>query len=77
MSLIFLQYAVRKLLSLISSRRALLKAKKSLSCSIPKKRLPVSEAAMPVVLLPVNGSSIHELGSVDARIIRTYRLNGF
>ena len=77
MSLIFLQYIVRKLLSLISSLRALLRAKKSQSCSMPRKRLPISVAAIPVVLLPANGSSIHELGSVDARIIRTNRLMYF
>ena len=44
---------------------------------MPKKRRPVSEAAMPVVLLPANGSNIQELGFVDARIILVNRVKGF
>ena len=61
----------------ISSRRALLIAANSSSRSIPRKRRPSRLAAMPVVLLPANGSRIHAPALVDAKMIRLSTPNGF
>ena len=77
MSGIFRLYFENVLPSSISSRRALLMAANSASRSIPSYRRPKRLAAMPVVLLPANGSSIHAPAFVDARIMRLSNPSGF
>lgn len=48
-----------------------------LSWSMPRKRRPSRLAAMPVVLLPANGSRIQAPGLVEARMMRARRASGF
>ncbi len=51
--------------------------KYSSSKSIPKNLRSNRLAAMPVVLEPVNGSKIHALNLVEARIMRVKTASGF
>lgn len=74
---IFLLYAENVFKLSISSRRALLILTNSSSCSIPRYLRPSKLAAMPVVLLPANGSSIHAPAFVDAIIMRESNPRGF
>lgn len=68
MSAIFFLYSEAFSRFSISCFRRSLKDKKSASSSMPRNLLPAKFAAMPVVLLPVKGSSIHAFLRVDASI---------
>jgi hypothetical protein len=75
--LIFCLYEAAIFWFSISIFRLLLICKNISSWSIPKNLLLAKLAAIPVVLLPVNGSKIQAFGWVDASIILVRTDKGF